>query len=102
MSPMLSLVGGGAEGVGCWHAVARRTARKAANKINLPVKSLSITLYFLLVLLLPIKVYLASVAVALLAKNRLEWARQTFVVSGYIEYSFLLRHTVPLPRLILA
>jgi hypothetical protein len=72
MSPMLSLVGGGAEGVGCWHAVAKRTARKAANKINLPVKSLSITLYFLLVLLLPIKVYLASVAVALTVKNQFE------------------------------
>ena len=93
MSPMLALAGGGGEGAACWHPATKRTARKVADKINLPVKSLSITLYFPLVLPLSVKVYLAIA---------LGQARQTFVVAGYAGYSFLLKHPRSLPRQILA
>jgi len=39
--------------------------------------------------LLPIKVYLTLVAVALLTKNRFEWAPQALVIPYNTEYSFL-------------
>lgn len=44
--------------------------------------------------LLPIKVYLASVAVALLTENGLEGTGQTLIITQYAEFSFLRGHTV--------
>jgi hypothetical protein len=45
--------------------------------------------------LLPIKVYLASVAVTLLLANKgLEWTPQTLIITGYTEYSFFLGYIV--------